>query len=341
MRCYVIDLFADQDTRQYAIEAHQITELSTELVLQAFKRIPLTTDIAGIIPASGFEDRPEIIDNLSTNWPIIGNDSAVIRQVKHPLRFYGLLDQLGIDHPGTQLSVPHETENEKWLIRKKGGSGGEHIHLYSTDISYRPDEYFQKYQPGEHYSVVFLADGKQGKIIGINKTWTENATSFRFGGAVSLDKFPEHLSIQIASIVSALACSFRLVGLCGMDFIVNDDKIYVLEINPRPTATFDLHENKQQNLFLSHVKACHGELNNSNIGRPVVCAKAIVYAEQDLQINVLDWPDWVTDIPCYGQVIQKHNAISTVYASAKDADTAVKIVHNRQQQITKLCRDRA
>lgn len=341
VRCYVIDLFADLDTRQYAIEAHQINELSTGLVRQALKQIPLTAATAKIITGSGFEDKPEIIDYLQANWFMIGNSSDVIRQVKDPLPFYGMLDQLGIQHPATQLTVPHATEKAKWLIKKKGGAGGEHIHYYSAELSYGSDEYFQEYQPGENYSTVFLADGKQGKIIGYNKTWTENTTSFRFGGAVSLVQFPDALSKQVDSIVTTLVSSFGLVGLCGMDFIVHDDKIYVLEINPRPTATFDLHENDQQNLFISHIRACRGELNTNYADSSVVCAKAIVYAEKDLHINIHDWPAWVADIPCYGQVIQKHNAVCTVYASAQDADSTVKIVHNRLQQITRLCEQRA
>ena len=51
-----------------------------------------------------------------------------------------------------------------------------------------------------------------------------------------------------------------LAGLNSVDFLVADDAVWLLEINPRPGATLDIFEPDGGSLFALHVQACGGVL---------------------------------------------------------------------------------
>jgi predicted ATP-grasp superfamily ATP-dependent carboligase len=54
-----------------------------------------------------------------------------------------------------------------------------------------------------------------------------------------------------------LASSFRLVGLVGVDFVVSDSGLFVIEVNPRYTASVEVLEQALgRSLLTDHLIAC-------------------------------------------------------------------------------------
>ena len=70
---------------------------------------------------------------------------------------------------------------------------------------------------------------------------------FTYGGAVSIsrEELPDHISCSMERAAQEIVSSFGLRGLASLDMIVNDNGWVLLEVNPRPSATFELHEGEE------------------------------------------------------------------------------------------------
>jgi predicted ATP-grasp superfamily ATP-dependent carboligase len=196
----------------------------------------------------------------------------------------------------------------------------------------RPGRYFQKLQSGRTLSVLFAADGRDARVIGINEQWTAGVAQcapYCYGGAVGGIALSDGMQAHLAAQVGRLARATGLVGLNGLDFILDaDDEPYVLEINPRPTATIELYDaDFDGGLLALHLRACRGEL--PDVRRPGHArAHAIVYAADALCVPAgMNWPRWCTDIPESGGLIAAGAPLCSVHAdaasSAQARDTAM------------------
>jgi predicted ATP-grasp superfamily ATP-dependent carboligase len=135
-----------------------------------------------------------------------------------------------------------------------------------------------------------------------------------------------------------------LVGLNSADFLVDGHKFHLLEINPRPGASFDLFElqdvPQSTSLFALHVDACGGSLPAQAPRYRDVMAGAIVYAERDIAAApALDWPDWVSDRPVAGSRIEANQPLCSVFARAATAAEARALVEQRSAKIYALLRE--
>jgi predicted ATP-grasp superfamily ATP-dependent carboligase len=114
------------------------------------------------------------------------------------------------------------------------------------------------------------------------------------------------------------------------DFLLHEDVIYMLEINPRLSATLDLYRAKKGYLFTAHVAACLNELLEWPTATSQSRAHHIVYANQvALTPPNMDWPEWVCDIPQTHTVIAAGEPICSVLSSARTSKMAKKKVLER------------
>ena len=122
-----------------------------------------------------------------------------------------------------------------------------------------PGYFLQRAVAGRVHSVVFAANGREAAVVGYNAIWQEPGR-FTYCGAIADRSLPARVRKDLAEVVPELTTAFGLRGLCGADFIVDEDERWTLiEINPRPTASFELHE-RDGGLFTVHVDACRGRL---------------------------------------------------------------------------------
>jgi len=158
-------------------------------------------------------------------------------------------------------------------------------------------------------------------VIGFNEQWTAGIAQcapFCYGGAVSGIALPAALQARIATLLGRLTRATGLVGLNGLDFILDaGGEPYVLEMNPRPTATIDLYEAEfAQGLLALHLRACRGELPEIRQAQRSR-AHAIVYAAQALRVPArMRWPQWCTDIPEGGSLVPAGAPVCSVHAEA-------------------------
>jgi predicted ATP-grasp superfamily ATP-dependent carboligase len=303
-------------------------------------------DYCGVIYGSGFEAQPALLQFVADRIPLIGNDSVNVATIKTPNIFFAALTRLGIPHPPlknerfTDISTDDGVQ-KKYIRKLVGGSSGVHIQPINR-YPPSPDYYDQQYLEGSSVSLLFLASEGFVEVLGFNEQWLNPTASlsFRYGGAVSNIKLTKSVETQLVLAAQKLTQAFNLKGINSLDAILKNDVAYVLEINPRLSATFDLYPGKAVNI-LRHIQACQPEMLCSSPATLEVMsvnyAHAIVYAPVALGIPAdFDWPEWSTDTPLNMIYIEAQQPVCTVLATGESGETAKQLAQSRVKILLKL-----
>jgi predicted ATP-grasp superfamily ATP-dependent carboligase len=336
----VLDLFNDVDTRAIALASRACAgrqgRFHRSRVVSAARELAPVGGYAGLVYGSGLESRPGLLRALSRECALLGNSVETVARAKDPEVFFPLLDRLGIAFPEMRMTAPKDPHG--WLTKRIGAAGGAHVRPAQLGWPHRDQRYFQRFQPGRVMSALFLADGFRAQLVGLNEQWQailSRTVRFAYAGAVTVSDVPETVYATVSRAAARLTESLGLRGLNGFDFIFDGGVPYVLELNPRPTATLDLYDEAVPGgLFAQHLHACAGRLEMGAIPHSVARAHAIVYATRAWRVPAaFDWPEWATDIPVSGSVIAAGAPICTVHARGASAQAARELVWVRQEQI--------
>lgn len=324
----VADAFGDADTLASA-GAHERVDLlgparDDEKVIDALARLAAGEAPAGIVCGSGFEDRADLLARISERWPLLGNTPETIARLKNPLHFAALCADAGIPHPETSLHCP--TDPAGWLVKRLGGAGGWHIRPVSeTDVA-GAGVYFQRRIEGLAISALLLGAGRRVMVLGFSAQWCSALPRhpYRYGGAVRPAALSDDLAHAMTIALTRLTAKVPLIGLASADFLVDGDRFQLLEINPRPGATFDLFEPEHgPSLFSLHVDACAGRLPDAPPRFHGAKAGAILYAARTVKrMPMFDWPDWVSDRPVPGSTVKADAPLCSVFATGATAAEA-------------------
>ena len=339
----VLDLFNDMDVRALAAASCSVAarngKFDARRLLAAAQALCPPDRCGGLVYGSGFEGRTRLLAQLAQGRTLFGNAPDTVAQLKEPVRFFAMLDEFGLAHPETRLDPPADVSG--WLVKRAGGAGGSHVKKASRRHRARAQRYFQRRQGGRTLSVLFAADGRSARVIGFNEQWTAGIAQcapYCYGGAVSGISLPLAARARIATGLDRLVRATGLVGLNGLDFILDaDGEPYVLELNPRPTATIDLYDaDFAGGLLALHLRACRGEL--PAIQRPGGSrAHAIVYATDAVRVPAgMNWPQWCTDIPESGSQIPAAAPLCSVHAQAASSARARAMAMLRRGMISTL-----
>jgi predicted ATP-grasp superfamily ATP-dependent carboligase len=205
----------------------------------------------------------------------------------------------------------------------------------------RPDRaeheiYYQRRISGISISGLFVADGTRAVVLGFSEQWSmpTQRQPYRYGGAVRPANVTTHTVDALTAAIQRLAAAVPLLGLNSADFLVDGERCWLLEINPRPGATLDLFEPPQGSLFALHMAACSGKLTAAALDSEDAKATAIVYAEHDIaSVPALNWPYWTTDRPVMGSAIKAGEPLCTVYADGATAMDARTLAAQRHELV--------
>jgi predicted ATP-grasp superfamily ATP-dependent carboligase len=292
---------------------------------------------------SGFEGRLGLLSRLLAGRKLFGNSPAVVAAVRDPLRLFPLLDRLGIPHPEVRLLPPSDPSG--WLVKSPGGSGGNHVR-HADARSPRAGEYYQRLMPGRTCSALLLADGRRACVLGFNEQWNSPARPglpYLYGGAVGNIPMPAAVEAEVRNRVDALVDATGLVGLNGVDFLLDGAGWSLLELNPRPTATMELYDpDYHRGLFDLHLDACLGTLPSAAAPSGSARASTIVHATSAWEVrDDFGFPDWCRDLPQPGTRFATGDPVCTVFAEAGNADRATTLVRERQRATERLLLDAA
>ncbi len=243
------DLFGDQDTSA-AGEWHGCGDagalrIRPDALLPLLQSAARAGDCLGWVAGSGFEGQPELLARGAAVLPLIGNTPEVVARARDPAAFFAALAALGVPHPPIVREPP---DGPGWLAKDAGSSGGWHVRRHEpVPGGGRPatgTAYYQREWPGTAMSVLFLADGRQTRVLGAARQLQRplGGRPFVYRGCVGPAPLPRPVAARLEGIVAALGAEFGLRGLNGLDFLLDGSEVAVLELNARPVASIAVHE---------------------------------------------------------------------------------------------------
>ncbi len=344
------DLFADADLSAFApVKAIDLPEWPLAILphLKPFKGIPF-------VFTGGLENHPAFLDEITKSHPFFGNIPTVYQSLRDPFFLSRRLKSLGIGFPDV-ISAGEEIPGDKeWLLKPIGGSGGIGIRPYQKasgipeeNSKWPPGYYAQKFIPGEDISISFLLT-QIGPLLlmisrGIPIRDQLDAPGMSYvGNHLEENKLAGNLGKSISPVLMQTLGTFLwnegLRGLVGVDGRIDDlGQFFVLEINPRYTASMELGEMSRGTSFAKLHAECFEKSPNSNdptdpfpisgyVPTPddYPRTKAILYARSEIWLPTdIPWPTkfkfleekhkiGLCDLPTPGTFVAKGAPILTI-----------------------------
>ncbi len=346
-----LDGYADLDQHP-AVRALSLSRdfgmaFSAEAIVNAASQ--MTSD--AVVYLSNLENHPRAVEALSTGRALWGNAPAVLRRVRDPSALASAFAGRGLRAPRVLRSQPDaQGIGTRWLIKPRVSGGGHGVRFWSSGEPVTRGHYLQEFIEGVPGSVVFVAAGGVGVVLGISRQLVgESAfgvSGFRYCGNI-LD-LRATMNAPATTLVQSLTDAFPLVGVGSVDFIATDAGLYPVEVNPRWTASMELVERAQNiSMFGVHADTCmRGALPPPDLTRHRVSSevhgKAVVFAREDVTIG--DTRGWladssVRDVPHAGEQIEAGQPICTVLAvGSDDADCHARLVERAARIYGELSR---
>ena len=339
-----LDLFGDTDTRDASVHWASIGEPSALLVDPArlrheLRRAARLPGVDGWVPGSGFEGAPELLAAGAATLPCLAVEPATMKRLRDPADFFGVLDRHRLAHPPISLDLP--ADPAAWLAKRAGGCGGVHIRdagqVFADPASRHADTYFQRRQPGTPMSALFVADGHRFQVIALNRLIVRAAGPLPHVYAGAIGPIVDgRIEQAVARALSVLVPEFGLRGLGSLDFVADGPDAHWLEVNPRPSASMQLHAGAwPAGLVRIHVDAVRGRLPATAPRRePGVRGHLTVFADRPGLVGGTSAHDGtddsrVHDLPALGTRFALGEPICTVGARAGNVDDALRLLDAR------------
>ncbi|MBB2960216.1 ATP-grasp domain-containing protein [Methylobacterium sp. R2-1] len=295
----------------------------------------------GVVLGSGFEGAPDLIAEIAARHRLLGAGAETVAALKDPFRFAALCERLAVPHPA--VSAGPVTQRGAWLVKRAGGCGGAHIRA-SAAGAVPPGHYLQARMPGRAFALNFLSDGRRIEPLALTEQWQSPSPlrPFRYAGALARGRdeagpVPASLVAEIAEAAHRLARATGLTGLASADCLVDGERWWLLEINPRPGATLDVLDRRPTPLLIHHIEAALGRMPSIEAAPADATGAEICYAAQTrAAMPPLDWPDHVRDRPRAGSLVARDAPLCTVTASGPDAAAVKEELRARAEQVRAL-----
>jgi Predicted ATP-dependent carboligase related to biotin carboxylase len=325
LRVAAIDLFADVDTSWYADEVIQLDRAGyPDNLLPALDRFDHSIPL---MYTGGLENNPDLIQRINAKRPVWGNGSNTLRRVRDPILLQRALRRAGFPSLKT-LSGQQTPATGIWMrkpLQSVGGIGIQKVRMPRTKESQSTDRiYWQKHLTGNQMSFAFFStlfspdkfnlSPRKISLQLLGTTESLPTDDFTYQGSLYRHHgMSRELSREVKRLGRFLQSHFQLTGFFGIDLIVNDRGIFVLEVNPRWTASMEL---------LPQVMRLEGS-------RTPYSGKQIVYATCDMSVPI-DW-NWTSiditslaDLPRPGTQIRSGDPVLTTKAHAATRTQIVK-----------------
>jgi predicted ATP-grasp superfamily ATP-dependent carboligase len=360
---HTVDLFADGDLLSLAASATRLGKGYPTALPAAVGRLP-----AGPLTYTGaLENHPGVLAALALARPLAGVPPEALAAVRTPAGLARLARAARMTVPATRASARGLPRDGSWLIKPLHGAGGAGIEPWTGPTTARPGpDCWQRRVAGRAWGATYLIAPAGPRLVGVARQLLgparRGAASFAWCAGVTWP--PRHLPgavhTALVRLGEALWGRDGLRGMIGVDFLVTPSgKPVLIEINPRPTASAELHERHDgRSLAAAHLE-CFGYPDAGRATPPEALpgawAKALVRtptagrADDRLVDRVtalaecwtrLDggWPA-LADIPTAGAVLPDHGPLLSVFAHGRHATAATRALAARRNAVDDLLRD--
>lgn len=359
---FCADRFGDEDLRQIA----SVIAVDDDLhrTLDAVMALPSTPWIY----TGSLENDSRFIESVSERHPLLGNPQSVLKLVRdpfwlertltaHDLPALRIRSVSSLDAPVRATGCSDEgvqATGERWLFKPIRGGGGCRIAVWTGQpLPANERFYLQEQRLGTPMSALFLGRPDSVELIGVCEQLIGSEfgapTEFGYAGSIGPIAMSDRTRELLQRLGNTLTRESQLRGLFGIDFILADNIPWLVELNPRYTASVEVLERAlDRTLLADHVAACHNRTVTvrERPARNRIVGKQIVYATKDLTAPSLDRlfePDGhtpesplIADIPAPGSHIATGWPICTVFAEAETVTDCRERLAARSQSVTQF-----
>jgi predicted ATP-grasp superfamily ATP-dependent carboligase len=333
------DLFADADLKR---------ECAATRILgypDALANWLAAAECDGWLYTGALENHPELISRMAKLRPLLGNGGAALRAVRNPLILEPVLRDAGLAFPETVDSAKRLPLDSSWLCKTYRGAGGSGVWLLNgaeaLQRAEREQAVYQRFVGGVSAAAVLVCSGDGGQLFGVTRQLVGDARAgakpWHYAGSLGPLPVGKEVDSQLAKLADLLSRRFQLRGLVGVDLVIANNLAWVLEINPRYSASVEVIERVTgRSAIAEHLAACGGAARSE--ARPattrtadavnaMACGKVVLFAKHDVTISPAFY-EWsiaqasteleqcrLADIPEAGQRLSIGQPVLTVLAS--------------------------
>ncbi len=331
------DLFADDDLIACS-QATQIARWPHDLA-----HVCSGPQLGSWMYTGGLENWPELVEQMAVQRPLLGTGAAALRRVRDPVLLHQQAIQAGFLSPAVSCSPHGIPTNGSWLKKPRRSGGGLGIRRWrgaddaATEDPRTATSYFQQHVRGQAFSASYVAtEGSAILLIIAKQLIDEGREQFLYAGSIGAIDVSEVVYERLSSVGEFLAKEFELQGLFGVDFVLAGEQVWLLEVNPRYTASMELIEHATgMSMVGVHYHACgSGVLPDRRVWPDFakyvpLWGKRICYAPRQLTVSAelrewidhknaaADRPQFV-DLPRVGSVIEAAAPLLTLFATGGD-----------------------
>ncbi|MCC6493199.1 MAG: ATP-grasp domain-containing protein [Pirellulales bacterium] len=332
------DRFADADLAA-ACRATRVDEYPEGLAAWL-----AATDCDGWLYTGALENQPALIERMAKLRPLLGCSGEALRRARDPFVLQHELNGAGLLIPET-VAGPHGLPpNGSWLCKTyRGASGAGVWALDDEQAASRCVEQravCQRLVEGVAASAAFIVSRGGARLLGVTRqvvgeSWT-GARRWQYAGSAGPLAVGRRILGQLTLLGTVLAERFDMRGVVGVDFVLAGQRAWIVEINPRYTASIEILERiSGESVAAAHVAACVG--SGSARGAPPAVntdqqhGKAILFARRGVTISG-EFAAWargqssidpnqcsLADVPHEGEPIAAGQPVVTVFAAAPAA----------------------
>ena len=363
-------------------------DLGVEYSAHAAADAAIELDYDALCYCSNLENHPREVERLARRGELWGNPPAVLRRARDPLLISRILSGRQHASPVVRVSTPRTRPADsvragvpldratrasdpaaaphdalagerEWLAKPRASGGGQEISEWRTGDALPRSHILQERIAGTPGSLAFVADGRTVLPFAISRQLVGDpafgASGFRYCGNI-LAPCPHSLIEAAAESAQLLTERLGLVGVNCIDFVVRGGVPYVIELNPRHSASMELAERAFGfSVFAAHAAVFErrraagapvarsestptvgstvggGEFASvfprldlaASLDRVGAFGKAILFAPYDITIS--DTRPWladagVRDVPHPGETIARGQPMFTIFATGSDYD---------------------
>lgn len=327
-------------------------KFSSENILNVSK--DYLDEVDYIIPISGIS--PNDFEKKHQK-KILGNKD--ISKVEDKYRFYKEIrnefltpETFYVNDVDEAVEIQKNNPEVQYIAKPLKGSGGYNTNLlnHQSQLQLNCDEKLivQEYIEGINLSSSVLASENEAENIVNSRLLTqydfEKNSQFKYVGNIlplteksilAPVKNTDAINREMADTSEKLIRKFELIGSNGVDFILNKNGLYVIEINPRIQGTFEcVQQALGINMLEAHIKACQNEIIAIDKAK-YYSYKKIIYSPKTVKYEKIDLNN-LYDMPHLGSITQKDEPLLTIIDKDKDFDKLYEKVESSSQTVNKL-----
>jgi predicted ATP-grasp superfamily ATP-dependent carboligase len=277
-------------------------------------------DVDAWMYTGALENYPDLVDQMAAIKPLWGVSGEALRRCRDPLELQDVFKRAGVCFPETLPLGQPPIEEVAWLAKTYRHAAGAGVWQYGEQPT-NANVYAQRLIEGKSLAAIFAVSSNETALLGVAKQIVE---SYGYRGSIGPVQIQDSRREAFELIGECLRTSFGLRGLVGVDLVATGDEAFVIEVNPRYTASVEVFDRAHGISAMATHVACFTEAPalmqaikfSQSVGKRVLCASEPLHVGEAFATELLGLcrVGRVADVPRPGTVIGAGEPICTILA---------------------------